>query len=71
MRRAGIIHGDLHWGNIAIILNKNGGVKNVKIIDFGRSSRNGSTTKNNESMDRVRQAARPNKEFERRRRRKI
>lgn len=69
MRRAGIIHGNLHWGNIAIILNKNGRVKNVKIIDFGRSSRNGSAAQNNEYMARVHQAVRPNKEFERRRRR--
>jgi len=69
MRRTGVVHGDLHWGNIALILNKNGSVKNVKIIDFGRSSRNGSTVQNNESMARVKQAARQNKEFERRRRR--
>jgi tRNA A-37 threonylcarbamoyl transferase component Bud32 len=69
MRRAGIVHGNLHWGNIAVILNKNGRVKNVKIIDFGRSSRNGSTSKNNEHVARARQSARPNKEFERRRRR--
>lgn len=69
MRREGVVHGNLHWGNIALVLNKNGRVKNVKIIDFGRSSRNGSSAQNNESMARVKQAARQNKEFERRRRR--
>ena len=69
MRRAGIVHGDLHWGNIALILNKNGSVKNVKIIDFGRSSRNGSSSSNNEYMSRARQATRSNKEFSRRKRR--
>lgn len=69
MRRVGIVHGNLHWGNIAVILNRNGRVKNVKIIDFGRSSHNGSASRNNEHIAVARQSARPNKEFERRRRR--
>ena len=33
----GIIHGDLHGGNIMIVYNGNGNVSRVRFIDFGRS----------------------------------
>lgn len=37
MHRNGIFHANLHMDNVYLILDNNGVLKNVKIIDFGRS----------------------------------
>ena len=46
MHRLGVSHSNLHWENAYVIVNKGTGqVKNVKIIDFGRSKHMGARTR--------------------------
>lgn len=46
MHRLGTSHSNLHWENAYVIINKGTGqVKNVKIIDFGRSKNLGARTR--------------------------
>jgi hypothetical protein len=46
MHRLGMSHSNLHWENAYVIINKGTGqVKNVKIIDFGRSKNMGARTR--------------------------
>lgn len=46
MHRLAVSHSNLHWENAYVIVNKGTGqVKNVKIIDFGRSKHMGARTR--------------------------
>jgi hypothetical protein len=46
MQNLGVSHSNLHWENAYVIINRNTGrVKNVKIIDFGRSKHLGPRTR--------------------------
>jgi hypothetical protein len=48
MHNLGVSHSNLHWENAYVIVNKGTGqVKNVKIIDFGRSKHMGARTRTN------------------------
>jgi hypothetical protein len=48
MHNLGVAHGNLHWENAYVIINKGTGkVKNVKIIDFGRTMHMGARTRRN------------------------
>jgi hypothetical protein len=50
MHRLGVSHSNLHWENAYVIVNKGTGqVKNVKIIDFGRSKHMGARTRTSAS----------------------
>lgn len=46
MHALGVSHSNLHWENAYVIINRGSGqVKNVKIIDFGRSKHMGTRTR--------------------------
>ena len=58
MHKLGVSHSNLHWENAYVIINRQtGNVKNVKIIDFGRSRNMGARTRGGSMMNYSRRGA--------------